>query len=155
MKNNKETVAVALVVAILGAIALVFVVNTLTTAENDQVVESVEPAKPKEPEEITVYATKAIWDRCKDVSRKLSLSEDQETIYSEGTKANVCVLDAIGNRNALVDTMRKKTTVVGKVYQTFWNGYTVYWSYEDGQITIRVDSNGQTVTKTVESGLDA
>ena len=157
-RNNKMAAAIILVVALVGVIVTVFLMNTLSTPENpEQRVESVDPGKPKEPEEVTVSATAKIYEVCSDYAKKLVLSEDQSTIFSEGTKANVCVLDSIGDRSALVSDMQKKTKVVGKVYSAPWNGYTVYWSFSDGEITIRVDSNGQTVTETVavESGFKA
>ena len=159
MKIDKTAAAIVLVGSIVLGVLTVFVVDTFYTPDSatEQKVESVEPAKPKEPEEITVYATAKIYEVCSDYAKKLVLSEDTQTIFSEGTKANVCVLEAIGDRNALVAHMRKTTKVVGKVYSTPWNGYTVYWAFEDGEIGIRVDSNGQTVTETVgsEEGLSA
>ena len=154
MKNNKVTLAIA-VATIVGALALVFVGNASTPTENEQATETVAPTPPKEPETVTVDAAYAIYDQCKDVSRKVMLSEDQGSVYSIGTNGNVCLLDSIGERHALLKVMQKKTKYADTVYQTAWNGYTVYWQYTDGKIMIRIDSNGQTVTTTVEQGLDA
>ena len=152
MKEISKSAAAA--VSLVAAVGI-FAGCSSQATESAAPTQSEAPTQSAAPKTVTVTAAYAIYDRCKDVSSKLVLSDDQTTVGSVGTKANVCVLDAVGDRSALVKHMQKKTTVVGKVYQTPWNGYTVYWSYEDSEITIIVDSNGQTVTSTVESGLDA